>query len=209
MKLGQFFRILPAIAVATAVHWLSQGQLLAQDAKNSNVPSASANDWSPAKATAKSSAADAQVAIDQAVGLAGQHKFEEAAEAYLKAIEISPRDVTAHNDLAWLLATCPVERVRNGKEAVVHATKACELTEWKNFAAVNTLAVALAESGQFDKAIDVLVKFRADAVPQQRDKIDARLAMFRSGKTYRQAEDAKAARPAARATRQPKPPGRS
>ena len=35
-----------------------------------------------------------------------------------------------HNN-AWFLATCPKAEFRNGKSAVEDATRACELTGWK------------------------------------------------------------------------------
>jgi serine/threonine protein kinase len=57
------------------------------------------------------------------------------------------------NAAAWLLATSPREAVRNGKRAVELATKACELTEYKNPSIVDTLAAAYAETGDFDSAV--------------------------------------------------------
>ena len=56
--------------------------------------------------------------------------------------------------LAWLLATCAVEGLRDGKKAVELATKACELAESKDPRMITTLAAALAESGEFDRAVE-------------------------------------------------------
>jgi tetratricopeptide (TPR) repeat protein len=59
----------------------------------------------------------------------------------------------ALNSLAWLRATCPEAEIRNGKEAVELALKACELSEWKDWGIIDTLAAAYAEQGDFDRAI--------------------------------------------------------
>jgi hypothetical protein len=69
------------------------------------------------------------------------------------AVEEAPANDTALNALAWLLATCPDEGVRDGKEAIALATRACELTQWKSAAIVDTLACAHAEVGELSRAI--------------------------------------------------------
>ena len=53
---------------------------------------------------------------------------------------------------------------RDGKRAVAVATKLGELTEWKNPDALDTMAAAYAEAGQFDDA----VKWEKKAMEQQR-----------------------------------------
>src|SRR5262249_21879307 len=59
----------------------------------------------------------------------------------------------ARNSLAWLLAAGP-DRVRDGKQAVEHAARACELTAWKDPGCIATLAAAHAEAGDFDRAVE-------------------------------------------------------
>src|SRR5262249_49421907 len=59
----------------------------------------------------------------------------------------------AYRFLAQLLATCPDDKVRDGKRAVQYATTACELTDWKVPSCLETLAAAYAEAGQFEEAI--------------------------------------------------------
>src|SRR5262249_33977689 len=66
-----------------------------------------------------------------------------------KALELNPGISRYHNQIAWLLATCPVDAFRNGPKAVEHAARACEMEAWKDGNIIDTLAAALAESGDF------------------------------------------------------------
>ena len=57
--------------------------------------------------------------------------------------------------LAWLLAAAPQEQLRSGPEALQLAMQSVELTGGRDPYCLHTLAVALAENGDFDKAITV------------------------------------------------------
>src|SRR5205814_7533869 len=57
------------------------------------------------------------------------------------------------NSLAWLWATCPDSKARDGEKAIGAAQKACELTKWLVWEDIDTLAAAYAETGQFADAI--------------------------------------------------------
>lgn len=72
---------------------------------------------------------------------------------YTREVETSPADEAAHNDLAWLLATCPAEQLRDGAGAVKLALRANELGRGKTANSLDTLAAAYAEVGEFDKAV--------------------------------------------------------
>ena len=67
-------------------------------------------------------------------------------------------DEGVRNNLAWVLATTPKEKLRDGKRAVKLATKAAELTDYDQAYILSTLAAAHAETGDFDKAVEWMEK---------------------------------------------------
>lgn len=81
------------------------------------------------------------------------------------ALHIDANDMEAHVSRAWTLATCPDPKVRNGREAVASATRACELTRWQSPRPLATLAAAFAEAGQFANAVQMQQK-AIDVSPQ-------------------------------------------
>ncbi len=90
---------------------------------------------------------------DRGVAWELKRDFTKAVADYKAVVALKPSNPHAHSVLAWLLATCPSATGRNGKLAVEHATKACELSKWKNDSRIGTLAAACAEAGDFGSAI--------------------------------------------------------
>jgi tetratricopeptide (TPR) repeat protein len=118
-------------------------------------------------------------------------QYAHAKETWLLLAQGNPptRDTAlAMNCAAWTCATCPDDKVRNGKEAVEYATKACELNEWKNADWMDTLAAAHAEAGDFKAAVDWQGKaiglLSRDA--SQHGEFEARLKLYQDGKPYRE-----------------------
>jgi tetratricopeptide (TPR) repeat protein len=60
------------------------------------------------------------------------------------------------NELAWLLATYPDAKSRDGAEAVQLAERACALTDRRIPALLDTLGAAYAKSGDFSRAISTI-----------------------------------------------------
>jgi predicted membrane-bound spermidine synthase/tetratricopeptide (TPR) repeat protein len=91
------------------------------------------------------------------------------------------------NNLAWILATAPDDRVRNGPEAVEWAQRACQAEGYRNPSMLDTLAAALAEAGRFDEAIKMAERQIVVAVDND-ELIEAareRIKLYRSGQPYR------------------------
>ena len=80
-------------------------------------------------------------------------QYDKALADYQHALQVDPNSADAYGRSAWLRATCPEARFRDGERAVANATKACELTAWKDCDCIDTLAAAYAESGDFEQAI--------------------------------------------------------
>lgn len=80
----------------------------------------------------------------------------EAATKTLRAILAEqPKSYGDLNNLAWLLATCPEGKFRNGPEAARLSEHACKLTDYRQPVLLGTLAAAHAEAGDFTNAIMV------------------------------------------------------
>jgi tetratricopeptide (TPR) repeat protein len=110
---------------------------------------------------------DAEIALREAVRLdannalhhwrlgvlhEAQEHFAEAVAAIREALRLD-NHAQLMNRLAWLLATCPSDEVRDGQRAVELATGACELTDYKNAQLLDTLAAAYAEAEDFTNAV--------------------------------------------------------
>lgn len=93
-----------------------------------------------------------------------------------------------HRQLAWLLATCPDPAFRDGRGAVVEATKACAATHWMNAQSLDVLAAAQAEAGDFPEA--VRAERRALEVQRVDPAFEERLALYLKGSPYHEPEPA-------------------
>lgn len=118
-----------------------------------------------------------------------RREFAEARLDFERALQHS-REPKAPlwNDVAWFFATCPDQSGRDGKKAVELATKACELTQWKNAHTLDTLAAAFAETGDFDQAMKSQSQALslADAPAAERSGMKKRLALYQKRRPYRE-----------------------
>ncbi len=125
-----------------------------------------------------------------AKAFAAQGRFALAAAQLEKAMAADPNNLRPVNDFAWLLATCPVDEVRNGAKAVQLAERACQATEYANPVLLSTLAAAYAEVGRIPEAIATARKALALVVPEDQllaQGLRAQLRVYESGKSLRQA----------------------
>lgn len=110
------------------------------------------------------------------------------AEADLKTVAglHSKEPATQWNSISWFRATCLDDRMRNANEAVSAGKKACELSGWKDYHRLDTLAAAYAEEGDFEQA--VATENRAlEAVTPIADETEMRkrLALYQKHEPYR------------------------
>jgi tetratricopeptide (TPR) repeat protein len=116
-----------------------------------------------------------------------QGKYTEARADLLHAIKLNLRSAELFNSLAWLLSTCPESAVRDGIRATEYINQALQLGPnqkdlW------DTCAAVFAENGDFKNAIDWEARFleRKDLSTDERHKAIERLALYRTGKPYRE-----------------------
>ena len=71
-----------------------------------------------------------------------------------KAIALDRNNFAAHNNYAWLLATCPDPRVRDGKRALEFARGINQRAGKQSAMILDTLAAAEAAAGDFHSAVN-------------------------------------------------------
>jgi Flp pilus assembly protein TadD len=113
--------------------------------------------------------------------------FEGAARHYAGWVKCDPDTPLAMRRLAWVLATAPDGGVRNGRRAVELASRSCELTKGKEPEYLDVLAAALAEAGEFEKAVDAETRALASAEFEKKSGAAARrrLSLYRRKFPYR------------------------
>ncbi|MCP4195261.1 MAG: redoxin domain-containing protein [Planctomycetaceae bacterium] len=121
----------------------------------------------------------------------GRGEYEVACRYYVAAMKISPDNLPAMNNLAWLLATCPDDTIRDGEQALRLAKTAAEITQGRHPAALDTWAASLAENGEYDQASQVAQRAVELAKRQTHynlaGQIEVRRRLYRQGSPYRSA----------------------
>jgi len=113
--------------------------------------------------------------------------FANAVEICRQSILLDAMDDWSCNQLAWIKATCPDASFRDGKEAVSAASKACELTGWKNGDWIDTLAAAYAEAGDFKRAVGFEEQAMRTGNPPESDQKEMRdrLSLYKQSQPFR------------------------
>lgn len=138
-----------------------------------------------------------QAARDYRLGLAAeaQGRIDEAVRYYRRSVErlpkLHPANIPVSNRLAWIYATHPSDRIRDGQEAMLHAANAYKnavvLAEHGRDEAIrrraekdlptvlDTMAAAYAERGGFFKALETALKAETLALRQGRVELAVRI----------------------------------
>jgi len=144
-------------------------------------------------AVIKSDAKDPVVYYNR--GRANQYigNFAAAARDYDEAVRIDANFLPGINNAAWLAATCPEEKFRNGKRALELAEQAAAMTNGTVWEVLDTLAAAQAESGDFAAAVatsEQALALGADAAIHA--GVRDRMELYRAEKPYRMPVDSPA-----------------
>jgi len=117
-------------------------------------------------------------------------KLEPSTEIQLlalkKALNEYPGDYYFLSEQAWILATAPDEKMRNGQQALQDAIQACEDRDYLHPRRVDTLAAAHANLGDFEKAVEYAEKAVALVGPTWPlyDQAKARLELYQQKQPY-------------------------
>jgi tetratricopeptide (TPR) repeat protein len=114
-------------------------------------------------------------------------EYEKAIADYNKCVRLDQEFAPAYRGRAWTWATCPVAKFRDSQQAVESATKACELSNWKDVSSITVLAAAYAEARDFASA----VKWQEQAVgltvnEHEKENLRRRLELYKNQKPYRE-----------------------
>ncbi len=120
----------------------------------------------------------------EAQSLIRNRRFEEAIVQYEKAYNASPDSIDVHNNLAWLLATCPDHTLRDAQRAIKLAKQAAQSTNYSDASTLDTLAAAYAEAGAFDKAVMTQRKAISLSPAASQSDLRSRLDLYLIGQPY-------------------------
>jgi tetratricopeptide (TPR) repeat protein len=124
--------------------------------------------------------------LNRAMAAMQKGDYRLAIADYEKANKLSPHDPKTLNSIAWLKATCPVDSLRNGNEALAAALEACRLTQFKQANEVDTLAAAYAEVGDFEHALEYATKaLQLQPDSKNRKEVEKHVVLFRERKPFR------------------------
>jgi len=119
-------------------------------------------------------------------------RWREAINHFQKFLQASPNDIDLNERYAWILATCPVEKLRNGQKALELAKRLSvrrTFTQNQGMRCGIVYAVALAEMNQFDQAIQIVDQYIQRARKTKMDYYVPRLnslkKLFQSKKPFR------------------------
>jgi tetratricopeptide (TPR) repeat protein len=93
-----------------------------------------------------------------AISIKSSKRIEETVKHLNKAVELLPDSPLVLNELAWILATYPDDRIRDGQRALALAQRASEMTNNENLVILDTLASAYAEVGRYEEALKTIKK---------------------------------------------------
>ncbi|HEY2882651.1 MAG TPA: tetratricopeptide repeat protein [Pirellulales bacterium] len=119
-------------------------------------------------------------------------KHAEAVSDYNSAMKIDEKNPGVLNNLAWVLATSPDDKVRDGKRSIELGTKAAEATKYEKPHILSTLAAGYAESGDWDNAkkwsqkANEVGKDDPEVDAETREQLKKELASYEEKKPWRE-----------------------
>lgn len=114
----------------------------------------------------------------------------EAVSALRQSLRQNPDHTGSRIRLAWILATSPDEKVRDGAQALAVTEDLLRQRSTRSPELLDLMAVSLAEVGRFHEACAALKEALAQSATRQESwvpNLEKRLALFERGQAYREA----------------------
>ncbi|MFW6108021.1 MAG: tetratricopeptide repeat protein [bacterium] len=122
--------------------------------------------------------------------LCATKRYADAIEVWKAGLDLTPGHPVLTYNLAWWLATCPADEVRDADEAVRYAELTNAKTGGDDPRVLDALAAAYAEAGRFEEAAETAKraadKARADDQTDLARAIAERLELYHASKPYRE-----------------------
>lgn len=112
----------------------------------------------------------------------------EALPHWQESLQLQPNAPWLLREMAWILATYPEAKIRNGNEALQLAVRANLLSSGQEASILDALAAAYAELGRFSEAIKaahLALSLINDGSPPYQS-IEARIKLFEAAQPYRE-----------------------
>ncbi|HVX10232.1 MAG TPA: tetratricopeptide repeat protein [Pirellulales bacterium] len=119
----------------------------------------------------------------------GRGMQKEAIADYEQSLKLDETNSGVLNNLAWVLATSTEGSLRDGGRAIALATKACELTHYKQAHILSTLAAAYAETGDFKTAKEWSQKSVDIGDEKLKDQLRKELASYEREEPWREKQE--------------------
>ncbi len=116
---------------------------------------------------------------------ASLREYDKTLANYNESVRIDPENPESLHHRVIFLSACTEDKLRDGKQAVADATRACELTDWKNALFLTGLGMAYAEAGDFDAAIRWHTKAMDLSSKDQAAGMQTRLEDYRAKRPFR------------------------
>lgn len=129
---------------------------------------------------------DADALVDRAEVQRRLARWQAAADDYSQAIYLDNQSGRAYQGAAWLMATCPDSKLRNTDLALRAARQASELLGGQDYRGPATMAAALAQAGDFERAVELQNEAIQLAPPERTDDLQQRLEQFQRQQPYRE-----------------------
>jgi tetratricopeptide (TPR) repeat protein len=131
---------------------------------------------------------DAEIHALRGDALWQARRFAEAIAELEAAVRLQPEWPVAVNNLAWMLATCEDEALRDAEHSLDLALDLADGVGARDAGVVDTLAAAYAASGRFEEAIAAASRAarlaEASGDPSGAEQIRARAALYAARRSY-------------------------